>query len=163
MGKNVELSQTSNLKFMFVGSFKYSMDAKGRIALPAKLRKYVNPEANNSFVLTRNAAKCIDIYPMDRWKELVAEKLDSLNQFDPKEAMFIRMFLQEAAEDSLDSQSRLLIPKTLIEYAEIKNEVLILGVNKRIEVWNPDVYESYIKENLQSYEEIAKDVMKRNG
>ncbi|KUG26288.1 hypothetical protein ASZ90_003877 [hydrocarbon metagenome] len=100
---------------------------------------------------------------MDRWKELVAEKLDSLNQFDPKEAMFIRMFLQEAAEDSLDSQSRLLIPKSLIEYAEIKNEVLILGLNKRIEVWNPDVYESYINENLQSYEEIAKDVMKRNG
>ncbi len=163
MGKNVELSQTSNLKFMFVGSFKYSMDAKGRIALPAKLRKYVNPEANNSFILTRSVAKCIEIYPMDRWKELVAEKLDIINQFDPKEAMFIRMFLQEAAEDSLDSQSRLLIPKNLIEYAEIKNEVLILGLNKRIEVWNPDVYESYIKENLQSYEEIAKDVMKRNG
>lgn len=145
---------------MFVGSFKYSIDSKGRIALPAKLRKYVNPEANDTFVLTRNSAKCIDIYPMDLWKELVAEKLNKLNQFDPKEAMFIRMFLQEAAEDNLDSQSRLLIPKSLIEYAQIENEVFILGAVKKIEVWNPYVYESYIKENLQSYEEIAKDVMK---
>ena len=99
---------------------------------------------------------------MDTWKELAAEHLNKLNQFDPKEAMFIRMFLQEAAEDNLDSQSRLLIPKSLIEYAEIKNEVFILGAVKKIEVWNPDVYESYIKENLQSYEEIAKDVMKRD-
>lgn len=147
---------------MFVGSFKYSIDSKGRIALPAKLRKYVNPEANDTFILTRNAAKCIDIYPMDTWKKLADEKLNNLNQFDPKEAMFIRMFLQEAAEDNLDSQSRLLIPKSLIEYADIKNEVFILGAMKKIEVWNPDVYESYIKENLQSYEEIAKDVMKRN-
>ena len=147
---------------MFVGSFKYSIDTKGRIALPAKLRKYVNPEANDTFILTRNSAKCIDIYPMDTWKELAAERLNKLNHFDPKEAMFIRMFLQEAAEDNLDSQSRLLIPKNLIEYAEIKNEVFILGAVKKIEVWNPDVYESYIKENLQSYEEIAKDVMKRD-
>ena len=147
---------------MFVGSFKYSIDTKGRIALPAKMRKYVNPEANDTFILTRNSAKCIDIYPMDTWKELAAERLNKLNHFDPKEAMFIRMFLQEAAEDNLDSQSRLLIPKNLIEYAEIKNEVFILGAVKKIEVWNPDVYESYIKENLQSYEEIAKDVMKRD-
>lgn len=147
---------------MFVGSFKYSIDTKGRIALPAKLRKYVNPEANDTFILTRDAAKCIVIYPMDIWKKLAAEKLDRLNQFDPKEAMFIRMFLQEAAEDNLDSQSRLLIPKNLIEYAEIQNEVFILGAMNKIEVWNPDVYESYIKENLQSYEEIAKDVMKRD-
>lgn len=147
---------------MFVGSFKYSIDAKGRIALPAKLRKYVNPEANDTFILTRDAAKCIIIYPMDTWKKLVEEKLNKLNQFDPKEAMFLRLFLQEAAEDNLDSQSRLLIPKSLIEYAEIKNEVFILGAMTKIEVWNPDIYESYIKENSPSYEEIAKDVMKRD-
>jgi MraZ protein len=147
---------------MFVGSFKYSIDAKGRIALPAKLRKYVSPEANDTFILTRDSAKCIDIYPMDIWKALVDEKLRRLNQFDPKEAMFLRLFLQEAAEDTLDSQSRLLIPKSLIEYAEIKNEVFILGSVNKIEVWNPDVYENYAKENAASYEEIAKDVMKRD-
>ncbi len=147
---------------MFVGSFKYSIDAKGRIALPAKLRKYVSPEANDTFILTRDSAKCIDIYPMDIWKALVDEKLRRLNQFDPKESMFLRLFLQEAAEDTLDSQSRLLIPKSLIEYAEIKNEVFILGSVNKIEVWNPDVYENYAKENAASYEEIAKDVMKRD-
>ncbi len=145
---------------MFLGNFKYSIDPKGRISLPAKLRKFVNPEANDTFVLTRGSAKCINIYPMDYWKELVASKLDKLNTFDPKDAKFMRMFLQEAAEDKLDSQSRLLVPKKLIDFAEIEKDVLILGMNQYIEVWNPKFYEEYLKEIEQPYEEIAKEVMK---
>jgi len=145
---------------MFIGSFKYSIDGKGRVSIPAKLRKYVSSEANDTFVMTRGTAKCIDLYPMDQWKELVAEKLMKLNTFNPQEAMFIRMFLQEAAEDKLDSQARLLIPKSLIEYAGIQKDVFILGAVKKIEIWNLDIYESYIHDNLTQYEEIAKEVMK---
>jgi len=145
---------------MFIGSFKYSVDAKGRVSIPAKLRKYVNPEANDTFILTRGTAQCIDVYPMDNWKELAANKLNQLNSFDPKEAMFIRMFLQEAAEDKLDSQSRLIIPKSLMEYAGIEKEIFILGAVKKIEFWNPDNYETYLKDNVQSYDQIANEVMK---
>lgn len=145
---------------MFIGSFKYSIDGKGRVSIPAKLRKYVSSEANDTFVMTRGTARCIDLYPMDQWKELVAEKLMKLNTFNPQEAMFIRMFLQEAAEDKLDTQSRLLIPKSLIDYAGIQKDVFILGAVKKIEIWNLDSYESYIHENLTQYEEIAKEVMK---
>ena len=79
---------------MFIGSFKYSVDSKGRVSIPAKLRKNLTPEANDTFILTRGTAQCIDVYPMDNWKELAANKLNQLNSFDPKEAMFIRMFLQ---------------------------------------------------------------------
>ena len=145
---------------MFIGSFKYSVDSKGRVSIPAKLRKNLTPEANDTFVLTRGTAQCIDVYPMDNWKELAANKLNQLNSFDPKEAMFIRMFLQEAAEDKLDAQSRLLIPKTLLEYAGIEKEIFILGAVKKIEFWNPEKYEAYLKENVQSYEQIANEVMK---
>lgn len=74
--------------------------------------------------------------------------------------MFIRMFLQEAAEDKLDTQARLLVPKSLIDYAGIQKDVFILGAVKKIEIWNPDIYEVYIKENLAQYAEIAKEVMK---
>ncbi|MFC2083879.1 division/cell wall cluster transcriptional repressor MraZ [Bacteroidota bacterium] len=145
---------------MFLGSFKYSIDAKGRISIPARLRKFVNPEANDTFVLTRGLVKCIVIYPMDHWKQLVAGKLNRLNAFDPIDTNFLRMFLQEAAEDKLDSQSRLLIPKNLIDFAGIEREVLIIGVNQFIEVWNPEVYKSYLEANKRPYEEIAKEVMK---
>jgi MraZ protein len=144
---------------MFLGSFNYSIDAKGRISIPARLRKFVSPEANDTFVLTRGSAKCINIYPMDYWKELVSSKLDKLNTFDPKDAKFMRLFLQEASEDKFDSQSRLLVPKNLIEFAEIDKDVLILGMNKYIEVWNPQLYEKYLKEIEEPYENIAKEVM----
>lgn len=97
---------------MFIGSFKYSIDSKGRVSIPAKLRKFVDPKANDAFVMTRGTTKCIDIYPMNLWEELVQNKLNQLNSFEPQEAMFLRMFLQQAAEDKLDSQARLLIPRT---------------------------------------------------
>jgi len=97
---------------------------------------------------------------MDNWKELAANKLNQLNSFDPKEAMFIRMFLQEAAEDKLDSQSRLIIPKSLMDYAGIEKDIFILGAVKKIEFWNPEKYESYLKDNVQSYDQIANEVMK---
>ncbi len=144
---------------MFIGKFKYSIDSKGRISIPAKLRKYVNPEANESFIITRGTEKCIDIYPLDSWKELYEKKLKRLNTFEPKEARFLRMLLQEASEDSFDTQSRISIPKSLIEYAGIKKEVLILGAMEKIEVWDPETYEAYINESPKSYEEIAKEVM----
>ncbi|PIQ07513.1 MAG: division/cell wall cluster transcriptional repressor MraZ [Ignavibacteriales bacterium CG18_big_fil_WC_8_21_14_2_50_31_20] len=145
---------------MFLGSYNYAIDTKGRISIPAKLRKFVSPEANNTFVLTRGSSKCINIYPMDYWKELVASKLDKLNTFDPKEAKFMRLFLQEATEDTFDTQSRLLVPKKLIDSAEIEKDVIILGMNKYIEVWSPKLYEDYLKEIEEPYENIAKEVMK---
>ena len=144
---------------MFIGSFKYSIDTKGRISIPAKLRKFVDPKSNDAFVMTRGTTKCIDVYPMNFWEELVQSKLNQLNSFEPQEAMFLRMFLQQAAEDKLDSQSRLLIPKNLIDYAEIGKEVLILGAIKKIEIWNPHNYEEYLRTSELSYEEIAKQVM----
>ncbi len=148
---------------MFIGSYKYSVDAKGRVAIPAKLRKYLKPEANNTFVLTRGTGKYIDLYPLDFWKNLVEQKLNTLNQFDPREMRFIRLFLQEAVEDNLDSQSRILIPKKLIQYAGIEKEVLILGAINKIEIWNPEIYNQYLKESEVSFEEIAAEVMGKSG
>jgi len=144
---------------MFIGSFKYSIDSKGRVSIPAKLRKSLNPEAKETFIMTRGTAKCIDLYPLDVWNELAYNQLNKLNTFQTKHSMFIRMFLNQAAEDKLDTQSRILIPRSLIEYAEIDKEVFILGVLKKIEIWNPEIYEQYIKENEALYEEIANEVM----
>ncbi len=144
---------------MLIGSFKYSIDKKGRIAIPAKLRKSVSPEANETFIITRGTAKCIDIYPLDVWKELTEKTLSQLSPINKKESMFVRFLINQAAEDTLDSQSRLLIPKSLLEYAEIDNEVFILGAIKKIEVWNPKIYEEHMKENEQLFEQIANEVM----
>lgn len=143
---------------MFRGQFIYSIDSKGRISIPAKLRKHISPDANDTFVMTRGISNCIDIYPLDQWQH-IEDKLLQLNSFQPDEARFLRMFVQFATEDTMDSQSRILIPQTLIDYSQIKNEVLILGALKKIEVWNPKIYEDYLKQSPQTYEEIAAKVM----
>ena len=143
---------------MFRGHFTYSIDSKGRISIPAKLRKHVAPEANDTFIMTTGTGQCIDIYPLDQWQK-VEEKLLELNAFDPEDAKFIRMISHNAADDTLDAQSRILIPQPLIEYAKIEKEVLILGALKKIEVWNPKVYDEYIKQSGETYEQIAAKVM----
>jgi MraZ protein len=143
---------------MFKGQFTYSIDSKGRISIPAKLRRHVPAEANDTFVMTRGTSPCIDIYPLDQWI-LIEEKLKNLNQFKPDDLRFIRTILRHAAEDTLDSQSRILVPQKLIEYAKIEKEVLILGALKKIEVWNPKVFDEYIKQSEETYEQIAEKVM----
>lgn len=143
---------------MFRGQFTYSIDAKGRISIPAKLRKQISPEANDSFVMTRGVSLCIDIYPLNEWN-LIEEKLLKLNQFQPDDVRFVRMFTQYAIEDTMDSQSRILIPQNLIDYAKIKKEVLILGVLKKIEVWDPKIYEDYLEQSPETFEQIAAKVM----
>lgn len=143
---------------MFRGQFTYSIDSKGRIAIPAKLRKHVAADANDTFVMSRGLSNCIDLYPLDEWQR-IEEKLLQLNSFQPDDARFIRMFVQYATEDTMDGQSRILIPSLLIEYAKIEKEVLILGALKKIEVWNPKVYEEYLLQSPQTYEEIAAKVM----
>jgi MraZ protein len=143
---------------MFKGQFTYSIDNKGRISIPAKLRKHISPEANDTFVMTRGLSSCIDLYPMDEWLK-IEEKLLQLNSFSESEARFLRMISQYASEDKMDSQARILIPQNLIEYAKIENEVLILGALRKIEVWNPKVFENYLNSSPESYEEIAAKVM----
>ena len=143
---------------MFRGQFKYSVDSKERIHIPAKLRKHLSAEANETFVMTQGTALCIDLYPLDQWQKF-EEKLLQLNPFQPNEAKFIRMILQHASEDSFDSQSRIRIPQKLLEYAKIEKEVIILGALKKIEVWNPKVYEDDLNSSTETYEEIAAKVM----
>jgi MraZ protein len=143
---------------LFRGHYIYSVDAKGRVSIPAKLRKHVSAEANDTFIMTKGTAACIDVYPLDQWQQF-ERKLLELNTFNPLNAKFVRMSLQFATEDNLDTQSRILIPQTLLQYAKIDKEVLILGALKKIELWNPGVYDEYLIQTPETYEQIAAEVM----
>jgi MraZ protein len=143
---------------LFRGQFTYSVDSKGRLSIPARLRKHVSPESNDTFVMTQGTAACVDIYPLDQW-QIIEAKLLALNTFKPNEARFVRMISQHATEDTLDSQSRILVPQALLKYAKIDKDVLILGLLKKIELWNPEVYAEYLEQSPESYEQIAAEVM----
>jgi len=143
----------------FKGSYMYSVDEKGRVSLPAKLRKYVSPEANDTFVVTRGFEKCLFVYPLDEWNKLEAN-LRGLSSYNSQHRLFLRAILELAQDSQLDAQARITIPPELREYAGIQNEVRIIGTLDKIELWNPNIYEEYKKNQSESYESIAASVMK---
>ena len=142
----------------FQGQEIYSIDSKGRVSIPARMRKMLSSEANETFVVTRGTDDCIVAYPFDEWKKY-QEKLQSLNQFDEKNRFFLRVLLMWSDEVSLDNQQRITIPKKLLEFANIDKKVLIMGMVDKIEFWNPDSFEEKIKGFGESYEDVAKFVM----
>lgn len=144
----------------FKGSYEYSIDNKGRINIPAKLKKYVSPEANDAFVATRGFEQCVYVYPQDEWNRY-EQKLRALSPTEPKDRFFIRMLLQSAVDSQLDAQSRITIPKELLKHADIAGEVIILGALDHIEVWNPDVYNKYLADQKESYEDVAKTFLSK--
>src|SRR5438876_11698288 len=105
----------------FKGSYLFSVDEKGRLNLPSKLRKYISPESNETFVITRGFEKCLFVYPVDEWNKL-EDNLRNLSSYDPEHRRFIRAILELAAESQLDAQARLSIPQELRDYASIENE-----------------------------------------
>jgi len=144
----------------FKGSYAYSVDSKGRINIPAKLRKYVSPDANDTFIVTRGYEQCLFVYPLDEWNKL-EQSIRELSTTNPKHRFFMRTLLEKATESQLDGQSRITIPKELLQFAAIENEVLILGVLERIEVWDPKVYQDYQKAQAESYENVAQTVLQK--
>jgi len=144
----------------FKGSYSYSVDSKGRINIPSKLRKYVSPEANETFVITRGFERCLFIYPLDEWANL-EQSIRQLSASNAESRFFIRTLLQYATECQLDAQSRITIPKELMQFAGIEDQVFILGVLEHIEVWNPRIHQEYSSSQTESYENIAQKVFQR--
>lgn len=142
----------------FKGSDIYSVDAKGRVSVPSKMRRNISAEANSTFVVTRGLEKCLYGYPLDEWRKL-EESIKALNQTSGDDRFSMRMLLQYSEELSLDGQFRILIPRTLLEYAEIKKEVYIIGVLDHIELWDPQNFKRYIESMKKSYETVAESVL----
>lgn len=142
---------------MFRGRFTYTVDAKGRVPIPAKLRKHFSAEADNKVVMTRSG-KCIDLYPLDEWM-IFENELRKLNQYNPEHALFQRTVLQYASEDEMDSQSRISIPKELRELVGIDKDILIIGMINKIELWSPVVFQEYMTASPVPFEQLAEKVM----
>lgn len=142
----------------FKGQAEYSVDSKGRVAIPAKMRSAMNAEAGDAFTATRGFENCIFLYPMDGWRKK-EEEIGSLNMYSRDARTFVRNIMMWADEVSLDGQGRITLPKALVEFAGIDDRAKIIGAFDHIEIWSPDVLEQQIDEQKDSYEEIAERVM----
>ncbi len=127
-----------------MGEYHPGLDEKGRVAIPVKLRKAFGDDAViNKLIITHGFDKCIMAFREEDWKDFVENKLIPLSQADPKNRMRLRFLLGGASDCELDKQGRCIIPGHLLEYAELKKDVTVLGLYNRIEIWADEVYCSY--------------------
>lgn len=135
---------------MFMGEFHHNVDEKGRLIIPSKFRN----DLGNKFIITRGIEKCLFIYSLDEWNKII-DKLKEL-PFTRKDARtFMRMFLSGATECELDNNGRINIPNPLKEYANIQKEVIVIGVNERLEIWSNEGFNDFFNDNIDNFDEIA--------
>ncbi|HEX7070441.1 MAG TPA: division/cell wall cluster transcriptional repressor MraZ [Rhodothermales bacterium] len=146
----------------FKGQAEYSVDSKGRVAIPAKMRAALSPAAKNTFTITRGIDRCIYLYAQDDW-EGMEEKFSRLNAFRVEERDFLRLTMMWAEDVTFDGQGRIGIPRPLMEHAGVTDRALIIGVLDRIEIWNPDEFAKRLATAAADYEALAERVMGGDG
>lgn len=142
----------------FYGQYQTTLDDKGRFALPAKLRHVTGPDGapilDGTIILNRGLEGCLSIYPENEWSA-IQNRLSSLDFTNQDFRYFSRRFYSGVSPVTPDKNGRVLVPQHLIAEADLKKELLILGVNRWIEVWNPDRYNYYVQQYRGTYEEVA--------
>jgi MraZ protein len=147
----------------FLGEYEVTLDAKGRFLLPAAFKKQLAEEEANQFVINRGIESCLSLYPMQSWNPIFSE-VSNLNEFDPKVRQFRRYFLNGATNVELDSASRLLVPKSLLEYAGLVKDIVLVSAVNKIEIWDKIKYTKFFESfSPESYSELANEVMNKNG
>ena len=129
---------------VFLGRYAHNLDAKGRLAIPARYREALA----EGVVLTRGIDRCLALYPLSAWRPL-AEKVAALPLTDGDARNFRRLVFAEAADLTLDGQGRILVPPDLRRYAEIEREALVVGVDASIEIWSPQRW-AEVEESLDA-------------
>ncbi|MFT4605608.1 MAG: MraZ protein [Rhodothermales bacterium] len=142
----------------FKGQAEFSVDSKGRVAIPAKMRSALSPAAKGTFTMTRGFEKCVFLYPMDGW-EHIEEQIGALNMYSRQSRDFVRTILMWADEVALDAQGRISLTKPLIEFAGLSEKALIIGALDHIEIWDPPSFEAYMAGQQDDYESLAERVM----
>ena len=136
----------------YQGTYRYSIDSKGRLAIPAKFRRTLLPEANGTYVVTKGFDECLSLYTLDEWLRF-EESLSSLPRTKRSSRNVVRWFTSNAERVTVDNQGRINIPQHLLDYARLKKNAVVIGVLDRIEVWSPEVYRANTKEVSSTIEE----------
>lgn len=140
----------------FLGEYEVAIDAKGRLLVPSGFRKQL-PEGTDRFVINRGFENCLTLYTAESWNVL-AEKINRLNDFNPKVRDFKRLFLNGATLVDMDSAGRILLPKPLQEYAGIRKDAVFSTQGNKVELWDKDTYYQYLREKTENFSQLAEQV-----
>lgn len=143
---------------MFYGEFEHAIDGKGRLIVPAKFRQALKEHEVRTLFLTRGLDGCLFLFPESEWRS-TESRFKQIPFTKGEGRKFNRMFFSGATEAAVDRLGRLLIPKSLKEFAEIRQQVVIVGVSTRMEIWSKEKWRDYYESSRQSFEEVAERVM----
>ena len=146
---------------MFYGQYEHSLDAKDRVIIPAKFREIFKENYAEKFFITRGLDRCLFVFTEEEWKSQERKFRDM--SFTREEARkFNRLYFSGASEVVCDKQGRILLPTYLKSFADIKQDVVIIGVSDRIEIWAREKWNEFFKGNLDSFESLAEKLVDRN-
>lgn len=139
----------------FLGEFEATLDAKGRFLLPAGFKKQLPEEETKRYVINRGFNKCLALYPIMSWEPLF-KKVNGLNEFEPKERDFKRIFLNGATYVEPDTAGRILLPPSLKSYAELQKDIVLLATGDKLEIWDSNKYKQF-------FDSISSDALSEMG
>ena len=143
----------------FLGEFEATLDAKGRFLLPAGFKKQLPEEETKRYVINRGFNKCLALYPIMSWEPLF-QKVNGLNEFEPKERDFKRIFLNGATYVEPDTAGRILLPPSLKAYAELQKDIVLLATGDKLEIWDSNKYKQFFDSiSSDAFSEMGRDVL----
>lgn len=138
---------------MLMGEYHHNLDNKNRLIIPSKFRN----ELGNEFIITKGLDKCLFVYSKNEWNKLIKD-LDTLKFTKKNVRAFERFFIGGASLNEFDKQGRISLTSPLVHYANITKECVIIGVNERLEIWDKDEFDAFMKSNEESLELIAENL-----
>jgi len=120
----------------FIGEYAYALDLKGRVNVPAKFRQALSKDNKNTFIITRGMDSCVWVYPLTEWQKIEAD-LRNLSSLSNIHRAFVRNTARYASPSTYDKQGRITLSPSLVEYASLEKDVLIIGMINKMEIWNP--------------------------
>lgn len=143
---------------MFYGEFEHVIDNKSRVMIPAKFREIFKERYVEKFFITRGLDQCLFVFAEEQWKT-EEKKFRDMPFTKAESRTFNRLFFSGASEVVCDKQGRILIPDYLKNYAEIKTEVMIVGVSSRIEIWSKEKWQGFFDNHKNHFEELAEKLI----
>ncbi len=145
----------------FTGEYNNSLDGKNRLNIPAKFRKALDPSNDRTFVLTRGFDQCLLLYPLNEWQE-VETQLSHLSSIRSRDRNFVRSITRHATPVQYDVQGRIQIPDALINFSGIQKDVNVLGMIKKIELWDPAILNEQDKKGTRvankDFDDLANEI-----
>jgi MraZ protein len=154
-GRKWENIGKSGEKGMLTGEFRNSMDEKGRLLLPSRIRAEI---AGNTLIITRGLDTCLWLFPPTEWQSISESLMGAASPFAKRARMLQRRIIAPAQEVEPDKAGRINVPPSLAQAAGLKKECVILGIKKYIEIWDADEYERYLEETEGEFQEAAEEL-----